>query len=169
MGMRILAISLLIVWLFQSLFSYLLFEVAQHECRKEFSVAKKNIAPSIITTLRIANTSTINWEDNGNEISYNNTLYDVVSIEKTATVTIIKCVRDTKENLLTEAYVKLKNKIEQHKKQTIKKIKMIDVSTINHAVHVTYCVTSLTITHGITTPQLYWSYAAEINPPPPKA
>lgn len=166
---KILALSLLIMWLFQSLFSFLWYEVARQECRNEFFISKKKIVPNAITTVVIANNSPIDWEDDGNEILYNNTIYDVLSVEKNATFTLIKCVRDAKENILTEVYSKLKNKIEQHKKQALKKIKLIDVSTINQALHITYFAINSTVKHSSSTPLFYWGYTTEINPPPPKS
>lgn len=121
---KIFAILLLFIWITRNLFPFLYFELERYQCRYNFSELKNNIDNESIQTIAFSNKTGIHWEKENQEFLLNKQLYDVISIEKTDSLTIIRCVPDSKETKIIHAYFKKFKETEKSKKRRSLKTKL---------------------------------------------
>jgi hypothetical protein len=102
---KVLSYGLLIVFLFNTMGYYLLFELGRYQVRKEMH-AKIREKSNSISVIRIGNT--VNNPrfvrlDEG-EIRYDGEFFDVIHEEKTSAGTVFYCLRDTDEENLVSLF-----------------------------------------------------------------
>jgi hypothetical protein len=101
---RLFPLVLLSLFIFQSVFSYFIFELG----RTQFyyaSIHKLNTNfPDEIQTLRFSKNSNIEWEHFNEEFRLDGKLYDVLTIRSEDSTTIIQCRPDTKEDEWVDIY-----------------------------------------------------------------
>lgn len=97
-------------WIFLSWFPYVQFTWRRQQAWESFVENKKGIAPNRIQTLTFPVGYMLTWEKAGKEFEYKGKMYDVLSIRKTESTLVIKCVSDHKEDGLIDAFKKEKQK-----------------------------------------------------------
>ena len=137
---RILSILLLFILITQCLLSYVLFEMGRNHCYALFSGTLPNNQIENIETVIFPNKSNIYWEWENREFLLNGKLYDVVSIQRNDTSTIIKCISDTREEGILKNYFKSLGYPEKNDDQTNILLKFQDIK---------YLITEIPIIHFV--------------------
>jgi len=120
MKVKSVAISLLLLWVFQILFTLIYFQIAKNRCYDNFRQTKHNIDNRLIETFTFANNESIVWENENKEFEINGHFYDVVKIIKTDSNTIINCISDETESKLKAVFLDRFLNQKQNSKQKIK-------------------------------------------------
>jgi hypothetical protein len=98
---KALVFSLLILFLFNSIGYYFLFELNKYMARKEMKAAiQRNPAKMIILTIADAENDRDFCRIDKKEFRYKGEMYDIVRENKTGQKTVFTCLHDTKESRL---------------------------------------------------------------------
>ena len=100
MKAKSIAISLLLVWVFQILFALVYFNLAKQNCYSQFRKNKQTIDKRLILSFFIKHKETIEWEKDGKEFIINGQYYDVVKLNQTDSGIYIQCISDDTESAL---------------------------------------------------------------------
>lgn len=109
MQRKIQAILLLCIWVFQSIFPYVLLEYQKYECRKVFEHRRRDIPADQIVQFAFSKGDQIPCRAKDKEFIYHGKLYDILEYSKNDTAIFIKCVPDKKEDLVVLAHCKVLN------------------------------------------------------------
>ncbi|CAN5370260.1 hypothetical protein BH11BAC2_BH11BAC2_02560 [soil metagenome] len=109
MKVKILSLIVLLLWIFQSSFSWLYFEFEKSRCLESFHHQLSHSTQKEFTTLKFASQELVNWTEPKEEFEWHGIMYDVISVTHSAEGIEIKCVQDTRDTRITLAFVK-KNK-----------------------------------------------------------
>lgn len=124
MKSRILFLTILMVWIFQSIFSQLFVELERNACKEDFNRVKNSIPHKQVLSFIFTDDNPINWEKTGHEFKADGKLYDVLSICKSASGMIVNCVSDRKEDRILVAYTKHKTETQNNREKFNFKIKI---------------------------------------------
>jgi hypothetical protein len=116
---RLLPILLLIIWIIAGVLPHVQYKIGRSAAREQFEFSKKSIPESAVLTMLFRDYASVNWEKADKEFTVNGKLYDVISIQKSDTALLIRCVSDEKEDAIVAEYQQtLKNSkkdTQQHK------------------------------------------------------
>ncbi|NVO21637.1 MAG: hypothetical protein HXX13_18195 [Bacteroidetes bacterium] len=114
MKARILVITLLIILVYQGIFSYFYYEMERNLCQARSQQVRQNVSIQDIFTFEFNYLSGIPWEKPFKELIVDGNLYDVIRIEKIPSGTRIVCYADKIESRLVNDFrqaEKLSNKL----------------------------------------------------------
>ncbi len=116
---KLFSIAFVLIWIFQSSFPLLRYQIA----RSNHQQTAENRIKACKTTVTLAfpNPEKISWQLKGKEISWKGKLYDVIKVNKQNGITFLSCISDKTEDILLHNFQKEKQK-EKKESERLKKM-----------------------------------------------
>lgn len=169
MQRRIVGIVLLVLWIFQCTFVFLLVQTGRMQCHyQHFSPNRRTYRTEDIQTLVFHKTTKINWKIAEKEFRHDGKLYDVFALTSHNDSVIIYCVWDEKEDAILAHFQNyMDGNLHQH--ATIQSIPKIVKSkyfapTINTIQFADYCLN----TNPLWQMTPVEGFALDVLSPPPE-
>ena len=115
MNRRLISILLLFGWFFSWTLIQIQYQLERNRSYHQFTRQKSRIRDDEIETISFPIESDIPWEKVGKEFMLNGKLYDVLSLKKTNTSIIVKCIADSKEGHIVYSYLNTLDKNQKNK------------------------------------------------------
>ena len=131
---KILHILIAVIFIYNILGYFAVFQILKYKAKKEIKAAiKAKLPASALTIIAVSakNKSEIKWFKEGKEFMYHDMMFDVVKKEQKGDITYYHCINDIQEK---ELFANLNDHIEKHIKNdlsTNKKTKSILKKVVN--------------------------------------
>lgn len=165
MKAKAIAISLLLVWVFQILFALVYFNLAKQKCYSEFRKSKHKIDNRLIETFIFPEYEAIKWERKNKEFIVNGQFYDVVKMNQTDSCITIQCISDVTETSLKATFLDRFLNKEHHSKYKVKL--QVDKYVFEEKATINICIDNKFLFANYFLDS-YYSCCLEKNVPPPK-
>ena len=124
---------------------------------------------AFITSDNIITDKAFTWKEESKEFSFNNEMYDVVDIKMKGNTILIRCIKDSKEDILIRQYCALFN--QQNKSKSSNKnsslLKLFSqIFTIQEAYNFTFSIVQMQNTFSLITIDIQKNTKDILTPPP---